>query len=136
MSQFSEIMDMLEQINLKLDFLGQRVKVLDAPSLQAGLESEDLELEDDSNGEQIIHIEDPGVPRRRVPYKTKDGEDRLYDSNLLERKVKEVMAIAIRRNDPWQLYENPDGTMRIMVSGETVAEWDAQHPGSGVGERG
>lgn len=131
MSQFTEIMDKLDEIEatvVAIHSLLARPSV-DLGSFKQGLESEDLELEDDSDGERVVPIEDTGVPRRQVPYKTINGEDRQMDANKLEKKVQQVMAIAQRRGDPWQLYESPSGSIMIMVSAETVAEWNAQYPG-------
>lgn len=133
MSQYEDIMTALGLMQSHLETIERKIDRLSPPSLNmndiaAG--AGDLDLEDDSEGEIIRPTgNDPHISARSVVYKTTAGIERKMDPRKLEEKVQQVIAIATKRNDPYQLYERPDGGISIMVSNETVNEWNRRHPG-------
>ena len=81
-----------------------------------------------------VFADDPDpVPHTRLPYKTVEGGEAFVDWNSLDSDMQQVIEMARRRDDPWQLYESPAGQMRIVISAETESEFRAWKLGNRTG---
>lgn len=127
-SQFEQVMNRLENIEQRLEQLihdlGPRI---DQDEFVRGV-TEDLfsEPEQPYSQEQVEAYIDESEgfgPRTRVSYKTNQGGEAFIDWNSLDPDMQTVVEIARTREGEWQLYEDPSGSMRIMVDPEVEQEF-------------
>jgi len=87
---------------------------------EAALEWDSVVEEGDSSAET------PPSPRTTVMYRDINGDTQALNVNELDQRTQDIVAIAKRYPDPWQLYEGEDGTIRVVVSNEVLNAWKSR----------
>ncbi len=134
MSQFDEVMAELQNLtNLVWKLIHDLGPRIDQREFQRGIhethESGDLFADmgvpepQPYSEEQVKDYLLEDDPRTRVVYKTNQGGEAYVDWNSLDPDMQLVVEIARSRAGEWQLYEDPAGTMRIMVDPEVEQEF-------------
>ncbi len=150
-SQFQQVMERMDRLEKLLmqviHMLGPR---LDQDSLREGMEepisiSGEGDLFPDTERMPFLKEQDPNEqqpffnlenekPRLSLPFKTKDGGEAFVNWNALDPDMQQVIEIARRKDDPWQLYESASGQMRIGISSEVEAEFRSWKMGNQIGK--
>ena len=131
-TQFDKVMKTLDYLvakqshleKLLMQVIHQLGPRLDQAMMRQGLEEEVVEPLFEA---EIPSEGDDPIPRTWINYKDNNGEEQRIDYATLDTKVQQVIEIAKEFPDPWSLYETPDGTMRVMVSGEVLSAWNARY---------
>ncbi len=97
-------------------------------------EGQVFEGDTDPNKRQPFFNLENEKPRLSLPFKTKDGGEAFVNWNALDPDMQQVIEIARRKDDPWQLYESPSGQMRIGISSEVEAEFRSWKMGNQIGK--
>lgn len=110
--KFQQMMAKLDRIEQKLDELLDRE--------EDDLFGEDSFHESDYEDNDLDHLQP--APRTRVPIKTRDGKESSTNWNDLDPRMQQAVQISWNLQEPYQIYEDDAGKLRIMVSNAVATE--------------
>lgn len=129
MGQYENIMDAFDNIERRLTGLETKVMQLihmQGPSIR-GRHEDDLELFEETpsvaSGMDTAVASGEGSPRLRWEYKDINGESQTVAVRDLDDRIVQMVSLAKQLQQPWQLWETEDGTIRLMTSDEVVQEF-------------
>jgi len=109
-----------------IHMLGPRI---DQQSLQTGLQQETLDLEETAvvYSPDAVSGEELRSPRSHVKFRDINGDTQEIAVRDLDERVQRMLGIAQGMPDPWQLYQDPDGVIRVVVSNEVLQAYKSRY---------
>ena len=132
-TQFSQVIKRLDH----LDKLMMEVIHLLGPSETSSVEREELFPEPappEGRNPWDTRVGQEEVPRLRIPYKTHSGGEAFAEWNSLDEEMQKAIEFARASDEPWQLYEDPNGGMRIVISSQVANDLRAWKLGNQIGK--
>lgn len=102
--KFTKLMDMLQRIEMKLD------RILEA-------EEDDIFGDDPYDEEDYVPLD-----RRSIVAKSNEGVEFRVNWDDLDPRMQQAIEISDRLREPYQVYEDPSGKLRIMVSNAVATD--------------